>query len=397
MLDRDFLASAAYGRVTEIVHFITLYADGDEGKRFGPARLSELGLAVGNLLDAHGVPSAIEDPSDEELAEGLVAPADIWIIEETRNGHFQAQLRLARSDGRVDLRFSDGSVVVLSSLAHETNGHANSILCPGASFLGESGASYVTGRMIGTGGTAHVYQARNQRGMTFAAKCLASDRFDLADLQGRFEREIEHLRQVQHDNVIGYVDQAYWGEHLILVMALAGETMANRLVKQEPDLGTALRWLTEILAGVSHLHSHHLVHRDLTPKNIMFGDDGAIKISDFGTVRSEEDLDLTSEAANARLGSLIYISDQQRQNPHDVQPSDDVFSIGQIAYRLLSGCSPQGNPPPLASFLEIPDQIARVVERMRSYQRRDRFEDASVALGALSQACEGLPISPGSS
>jgi len=310
----------------------------------------------------------------------------MWGFTFTLTGIPNSTLRL----GRLELGFSDESTVVLSSLAHESRQRGDLVLRLGVTFCGDMTGPYLVGRLLGTGGTAIVHEVRNRAGERFAAKCLSPGRFSLDDLVDRFEREAGHLSEVRHPNIIEYIDKAYAGEDLILVMEMATETLASHLVAGTPALSTAISWLEEALAGVSHLHQLGLVHRDITPRNIMFTQGGRLKLSDFGTAKGHLDPDLTVDRSNVRLGSLIYISNEQRSEPHNAQAADDVFSLGQVGYLLLTGLVPQGNPPPLASYTEIPVEVGAVIERMRSFRRFERFTDAGEALEALQVAATGI-------
>lgn len=377
-LGQKFLNVSGYGIPTEAPDYIRMYPASEPETCFGPARLFELFRYAGSLLYAHGVPQGRDHPG---LAERARIHVDTW-----NDPEFDVEVRFARPDGRIELCFEDGTTVVLSSLAWESRERDNLILRTGVTFGGVRGSSFLTGPLLGAGGTAVVHEVKNQAGAHFAAKCLSPGRFDLEEMVDRFEREVEHLREARHPNVIEYVDEAYEGENLILVMERAKETLAFRLEQGASDLQTMVSWMEEALAGLAYLHQLGLVHRDISPKNIMFAEDGVLKLSDFGTVRADTDPDLTVDVSNVRLGSLIYISEDQRREPHGAQPADDVFSLGQVAYLMLSGIAPQGNPPPLNSFPQIPAELQLVVEKMRSYRRGDRFTNGGEALEALRSA-----------
>jgi serine/threonine-protein kinase len=321
---------------------------------------------------------------ERETGAAIVAPT-IAHVATYGSTEFELEVRFGRRDGRLELTFPDRSVVVLSSGARESKERENLILRSGVTFGGLF-RPYLTGPRLGAGGTAVVHQVKDPTGRVFAAKCLSPGRFRLDDLVQRFDRETSHLNEATHRNVVEYIDQAYFGDDLILVMELLTETLASRLSVGKPPLNTAFTWLEEALAGIAHLHQLGLVHRDVTPSNLMFSPEDRLKVSDFGTVRGDSDPDFTMDVSGIRLGSLLYISDEQRREPHNAQAADDVFSAGQVGYYMLTGLVPHGNPPPLATFAEIPSSVGNAVERMRSYRRSDRFPDGRQALEALRSA-----------
>lgn len=305
-------------------------------------------------------------------------PVKLTLRPMTEDGQWNAEIVMGL-DGRLSLYFEDQSWVSFKTHALENLPiDTATIIRPGVTFFGDrTDEVYVAGEQIGQGGTAHVYRVYREDG-DLAAKCISPGRFSVQELTERFSREVDHLEAVRHPNIVSFVDRAYHGECLILVMESAVESLAQRLSRSRPQIPTAVDWVDQILAGAEHLHVAGLVHRDLTPKNVLVDADGVLKISDFGTVRAPMDVDITT-AGDIALGSLIYISDEQRRSPHNAEPADDVFAIGQIAYLLLTGLLPVANPPPLVDFAHIPAPVAAAVDEMRRYRRDDRIQTASAA------------------
>lgn len=373
--EQEFLNATDYGRAVEVPSYIRLYPRAEPETGFGPVRLYELYRQAGNLLYDYG------EPRESEDGTALMAPIAAH-VSGYGESEFDLELRFGRPDGRLEFVFEDESVVVLSSDACESRRPGDLLLRPGVTCCGYRGC-YLTGPKLGAGGTAVVHRVKDTCGTVFAAKCLSPGRFEMEDLVRRFAREASHLEEASHPNIVEYVDQAYDGEDRVLVMELATETLAARLSAAKPELAMALTWLEEALTGLAHLHRLGLVHRDVTPSNMMFDREGRLKLSDFGTVKGDSDPELTMDITGIRLGSLLYISDQQRREPHSAQPADDVFSAGQVGYYMLTGLPPHGNPPPLSAFEAIPPSVGKVVEQMRAFKRSERFHDGSQALEAL--------------
>lgn len=255
----------------------------------------------------------------------------------------------------------------------------------GTTLVGESGDRYVIERRIGQGGTACVYEVMASSGTRYAAKILSDHRFPVDDaMRKRFQREIKQLAQVEHPNVLRYHDRGTFDEEPMLIIELAKSSLYDCLESWHGPLPlpVALGWLEQTFAGVAALHHQGLVHRDLSPKNLMLRDDGTLAVGDFGTVRHLDDATMTQEQLG--IGSLIYISEQQFDNAHQAEPRDDVFSLGQIAWQLLAGRRPVGNVPPIGTVRpSLPEGLGDFVESARDNNPARRPADAEVALATL--------------
>ncbi len=153
------------------------------------------------------------------------------------------------------------------------------------------------------------------------------------------------------------------------------------------------RILTGVLVGLQAMHAVGLVHRDLAPKNIYLRDDGTPVLGDFGTVRATTDSTLT--ATKEGLGSLLYISSSQFESQHQSTPLDDLFAVGQIAWQLLAGRRPAGNPPPIERVRpDVDRHLAHWVRRMRSEDPDERLLDVSDALEQLTSAVRNDGLHP---
>ena len=318
-------------------------------------------------------------------------PRDVHILLQVGGGDFRGKtkwpaiVKLGGEDGRIYIRFGDFSAIWRTPLEEHEHDPKGPVLETGASFRGRCGTAYLVGNELGRGGAAVVHVVYSRKG-PMAAKCLSPGRFPLSHLALRFEREIDYLSQVSHPNLLRFVDSCMTSENQILVTELAKESLAERLRRDPPTRTEALDWIRQILSGLAYLHKRDITHRDLSPKNVLIAKDGTLKLSDFGTVRAISDPDLTHDISEAHLGSLLFISDQQRRDPHDARPTDDIFSVGQMAYLLLTGAIPFGNPPQLATLNVGSRAVTEVIESMRAHQRESRYEDAAEALAALNAA-----------
>jgi serine/threonine protein kinase len=246
---------------------------------------------------------------------------------------------------------------------------------------GAFGVTYTVEAKIGQGGTAVVWRLVDREGARWAAKVLSGHRFEVdSAMRARFDREIGVLRSVAHQNVLAVRDEAEASGGRVLITELAACSLFDWLEARDRavPLPIALGFIDQALAGVAALHHRGFVHRDLSPKNLMIREDGSLLVADFGTVRHLGDETLTSN--RDQIGSLIYISSDQFDDAHSACPQDDVFSLGQIAWELLAGVRPTGNPASIHEVRsDLPPGLGELIEAMRSNDRDIRPSSASSA------------------
>lgn len=242
-------------------------------------------------------------------------------------------------------------------------------------------------REIGRGGTAVVYEVVSSDRRTAVLKVASDHRFALDEsMRQRFLREAAHLLAVQHEHVVRGLGVGTFADKPALLMERAKASLYSVLrALPKRGLWVCVQWIRGALRGAAHLHSLGLAHRDLSPKNLLFMQDGRLVVADFGTVRHAEDTALT--VAGEGMGSLIYTSRQQFMNAHAAKPSDDVFSLGQIAWEILAGYQPIGNVRPIGVVRpDVPKQLADLVEAMRADDPAARPATAGDALALFDRA-----------
>ena len=172
------------------------------------------------------------------------------------------------------------------------------------------------------------------------------------------------------------------------------------------DVIDAVRWSKQILSALALVHRHGVIHRDLKPGNV-FLTEGVIKVVDFGIAKLAE---LRRTTIGGTMGTFGYMSPEQIEDPSNVDPRTDLFSVGTILYEMLAGKPAfegsigtiitrvqAGNYPPLSELSdEIDERLSAVVDRALSVDRTDRFADAmsfAAALDAVLDASHHARIS----
>lgn len=211
------------------------------------------------------------------------------------------------------------------------------------------GPYLIIGR-LGSGGMGVVYHGRTEDGVEAAVKVLRSNIADSPEFLARFRREIDTLRRIGEICRVPVLDAAPDGTPPYLATAFVpGPTLADRiqagLLPEPGELRTLGRSLAVTLAAI---HDMDIVHRDLTPNNIILAPDGP-RIIDFGIARLAEDTTLTRTGAS--LGTPGYLAPEQITGSG--RKESDVFAWAATLAHAASGRSPFGSGHPNAVIYRL--------------------------------------------
>lgn len=199
--------------------------------------------------------------------------------------------------------------------------------------------------LLGLGGMGAVYRASDTFELQqVALKVIqtASRNMDEVTAVERFRREARYAHQLKHKNVVPVLNFGQDGSLLYLVMPLVtGGTLKDLLKSEKPlPLALALRYLRDLSAAIDAIHAHpqRVVHRDIKPSNLLIHqEDGRLVVADFGIARAmQKERPLTQ--SGWALGSEHYTAPEQSQGR--AEPASDVYSLGVVAYQILTGLLP---------------------------------------------------------
>lgn len=217
----------------------------------------------------------------------------------------------------------------------------------------------------------------------------------------RFFREARLLARIDHPHIIAVKDMGtaedgrpYFVMPLIdanLVFEIGRDAMDEKSIAKLPEelrpraipLARAQVILRQLLSALALLHQRGLVHRDIKPANLLLTrrKGGAVKLCDFGMVKFP---DWSASRAGTWLGTPDYIAPEQRENAPGVDARADVYSVGALAYRMLSGQLPVGHFPALVALaLPVPEALDQLILSCLSSSRSDRPSDAADLLTKL--------------
>jgi serine/threonine protein kinase len=254
---------------------------------------------------------------------------------------------------------------------------------------------------LGAGGMGEVYRARDTRlDRTVAIKLLPGE---LVAAPGhrveRFRQEARAIARITHPNICTLHDVGEDGSAIFLVMEhVDGTTLARRLEDGPLPPPLAQRTAIAIADALDHAHRQGIVHRDLTPGNIMLTRD-SVKLLDFGLAKLKErdeqiPLETTASArltdVGAIVGTIPYMAPEQLQG-RDVDARTDIFSFGVVLYEMLCGRRPfagdsrislmsaivSAEPPSLTSLQpQTPASLERLILRCLAKDPDDRWQTA---------------------
>ncbi|MEU5675895.1 Stk1 family PASTA domain-containing Ser/Thr kinase [Streptomyces rochei] len=210
---------------------------------------------------------------------------------------------------------------------------------------------------IAVGGMATVYRAVDTRlDRVLALKVMHPTLATDATFVERFIREAKSVARLDHPNVVQVFDQGAEGAYVYLAMEYVAGCTLRDVLRERGALRprAALDILEPVLAALGAAHRAGFVHRDMKPENVLIGDDGRVKVADFGLVRA---VDTVTSTTGAVLGTVSYLAPEQiEQGAAD--PRVDVYACGVVLYEMLTGGKPhEGDSPAQVLYKHLHEDV----------------------------------------
>jgi beta-lactam-binding protein with PASTA domain len=253
---------------------------------------------------------------------------------------------------------------------------------------------------IAAGGMATVYRALDTRlDRVLALKVMHPSLATDAGFVERFIREAQSVARLSHPNVVAVFDQGAQGAYVYLAMEYVAGCTLRDVLRERGALHprAALDILEPVLAALGAAHRAGFVHRDMKPENVLIGDDGRVKVADFGLVRTVGDV---TTGTGGVLGTVSYLAPEQLEDAAaGAGAGVDVYACGVMLYEMLTGRKPHSGetpaqvlyqhlnedvPPPSAAVPGLAPGLDTLVAAAADRDRRTRPHDA-VALLALAR------------
>ncbi|HET8714011.1 MAG TPA: serine/threonine-protein kinase [Gemmatimonadales bacterium] len=257
--------------------------------------------------------------------------------------------------------------------------------------VGQMLGSYTLERLLGQGGYAFVFAARQPDGTPVAIKVLKPRYAGDTQFESRFRNESETAAKLEHPNIIRIRSVAKTGEHVYFAMDLCADSLGARIAREGPlaeqDI---LRMARDIAGALEFAHSQGLIHRDLKPDNVLIRSDGTAVLTDFGIARAVSGY-VASTGVNMTIGTPHYLSPEQAQG-RALDQRADFYALGVTLYKAATGEVPFSSndwfelarmhvedPPPSLrkKHPELSKRFERVVMKCLAKHPDDRYANAS--------------------
>ena len=252
---------------------------------------------------------------------------------------------------------------------------------------------------IGRGSMGTVYLARHNKLQRECAVKVLDARGDVGSRTiRRFRRETRSLGRVQHPNLVEATDAGEAdGVHYIAMHYLNGVDLAKLTWDRTLPVPTACEIVRQAALGVHHAHEHGLIHRDIKPSNLMVcheGDHVIVKVLDLGLVRTDlsdeyededEDEDLTP--SGIILGTFGFMAPEQLDDPRNATARSDVYSLGVVLWKLLTGEANVTTPPSGELLDQFSEDLQDILLSAVALVDSDRPESAAALAALLEPFC----------
>ena len=203
--------------------------------------------------------------------------------------------------------------------------------------------------VVGSGGMSDVYKAKCHKLNRYVAiKVLKKEFSDDKNFVAKFRAEAQSAAGLSHPNIVNIYDVGEdRGLYYIVMELVEGITLKAYIEKKgRLEVKESVSIAIQVSQGIRAAHTHHIIHRDIKPQNIIISKDGKVKVTDFGIARVSSTQTINSNT----MGSVHYISPEQARGGY-VDERGDIYSLGISLYEMLTGKVPFDSDTPVSVAL----------------------------------------------
>jgi hypothetical protein len=228
--------------------------------------------------------------------------------------------------------------------------------------------------LLNVGGMSYLYLGVHP-GSTqpIVIKVLSPKYLKNKEISSRFLKEAQIIGMTNHPNIVKLYGQGTWEKGLYIAMEFIRGVSLRQFIQQKSlSHRRALEIVLQVAYALCHLHTHGVIHRDLKPENILITESGEIKVIDFGIAQLQgEERKEKSSTSRRMIGTPVYMSPEQKENPLDVSYTSDIYSLGIIAYELVLGRLSHG----IIHLALLPKSLQPIIEKALKIDTQERYQD----------------------
>lgn len=227
--------------------------------------------------------------------------------------------------------------------------------------------------LLEKGGMSYLYLATHPETKDpITIKVLFPEYLSNPEMVQRFFREASIIELADHPNIVKLYGQGEWEEGLYIAMEfIQGISLRKYILHNLISLKHALEIVMEISMALCHLHAHGVIHRDLKPENILITETGGVKVIDFGIAQMLTDEHSSHGFQKRLIGTPIYMSPEQRNDPESTSYPSDIYSLGIITYELVLGKLSHGQ----IHLSIMPKGLQKILAKSLQQKASDRYQD----------------------
>ena len=232
---------------------------------------------------------------------------------------------------------------------------------------------------IGQGGVAEIYKARQKSLNRFVAiKFLSSEMITDPDIVRRFDREAETIAALNHPHIVHVIDKGFAeGRYFFVMEFVDGSSFKEIIYSDEITLWEKLEIIVMVLKALDYAHKNGVIHRDIKPANILIDRNRHPFVADFGIAQILHKPDHDQTKSDVVMGTLAYMSPEQRESSSNVDITTDIYAVGVMIYEVLVGRRPVGRfALPSENNPHLPRKLDDIIIRCLHENPKDRYQTA---------------------
>lgn len=232
---------------------------------------------------------------------------------------------------------------------------------------------YKVETLLEKGGMSYLYLATHPETKDpITIKVMFPEFLSNAEMVQRFLREASIIALADHPNIVKLYGQGKWEGGLYIAMEfIQGISLRQYLLRNLISLKHALELVMEISMALCHLHAHGIIHRDLKPENILVTESGGVKVIDFGISQLLTEDQRDPQSKRRLMGTPIYMSPEQKNDPESTSYPSDIYSLGIITYELVLGKLSHGH----IHLSIMPKGLQKILAKTLQLKPEERYLD----------------------